>query len=236
MKKLVLVMMLAAGSASAHDFWIEPSTFRPAVGDTVTTTLRVGENFVGEAVPRSGQLIDTFVARDARNERDVVGFENVDPAGLLRIDAPGTTVVGLRSKGWTHTLSAMTFARFLREEGCSARIGRAERVNERFTRYAKALLEVSPGEDRILGFRYEIVRESASTFRVLFEDAPMANALVVALDREGKRVEARTGADGRATLKLEKGVWLVKSVHVVRAPAGSGADWESLWASLTFQR
>ena len=232
---MLLLLLLVAGSASAHDFWIEPSTFRPAVGDTVTAALRVGENFEGETVPRSGQLIDTFVARDARSERDVVGFENVDPAGLLRIDAPGSTVVGFRSKGWTHTLSATKFSQFLREEGCSARIGKAERVNERFFRYAKTLLEVSPGEDRLLGFRYEILRESATTFRVLYEDAPMANALVVGLNREGKRVEARTGADGRATLKLGQGVWLVKSVHVVRAPAGSGADWESLWASLTFE-
>ncbi len=236
MKRLVLLMLLVAGSARAHDFWIEPSTFRPAVGDTVTTTLRVGEHFVGASVPRSGELIDTFVARDARSERDVVGFENVDPAGLLRIDAPGSTVVGYRSKGWTHTLSATKFAQFLREEGCSARIGRVDRVNERFTRYAKALLEVSSGEDRILGFRYEIVRENASTFRVLYEDAPLSDALVVALNREGKRVEARTGVDGRATLNLDEGVWLVKSVYVVRAPAGSGADWESFWASLTFLR
>jgi hypothetical protein len=30
-------------------------------------------------------------------------------------------------------------------------------------------------------------------------------------------------------------VWLVKAVHMVPAPAGSGADWESIWASLTFK-
>ena len=235
MKRLLLVVLFAL-SARAHDFWIEPSTFRPAVGDTVTTALRVGENFSGDAVPRSAQLIDVFVARDASREREVVGFENVDPAGMVRIDTPGSTVVGLRSKGWTHTLSASKFSRFLREEGCSARIGTADHVNERFIRYAKTLLETPSGEDRVLGFRYEIVRESADTFRVLFEDAPIAKALVVAIRRDGKRVEARTNAAGRVTLHLDRGVWLVKSVHVVRAPAGSGADWESLWASLTFER
>jgi len=30
-------------------------------------------------------------------------------------------------------------------------------------------------------------------------------------------------------------IWLVKTVHMVPAPADSGADWESLWASLTFE-
>ena len=31
------------------------------------------------------------------------------------------------------------------------------------------------------------------------------------------------------------GVWLVKAVHMAPAPAESGAEWESLWASLTFE-
>jgi hypothetical protein len=31
------------------------------------------------------------------------------------------------------------------------------------------------------------------------------------------------------------GVWLIKSAHMVRAGFFSDADWESLWASLTFE-
>jgi len=31
------------------------------------------------------------------------------------------------------------------------------------------------------------------------------------------------------------GLWLIKAVHMVPAPEGSGAEWESLWASLTFE-
>ena len=34
----------------------------------------------------------------------------------------------------------------------------------------------------------------------------------------------------------KNGVWLIKSVQLIPAPAGSDADWESLWASLTFER
>ena len=33
---------------------------------------------------------------------------------------------------------------------------------------------------------------------------------------------------------LHEGGWAVATTHMVEAPAGSGADWESLWASLTF--
>lgn len=234
MKRLAFIIFVAA-TARAHDFWIEPSTFHPRVGDAVTASLRVGENFAGDVVPRSSWLLDAFFARDARGQRDVVGFENADPAGILRVDAPGVTIVGYRSKPYPHTISAAKFRQFLEEEGVELPAGGEDDVRERFIRYAKSLLENGDGRDQQVGFRYEIVREKRGTFRVLFEDKPIANRLVVALHRDGTRVTARTNRDGRVSLRLDKsGEWLVKSVHVVRAPAGSGADWESLWASLTF--
>ncbi len=46
---------------------------------------------------------------------------------------------------------------------------------------------------------------------------------------------ARTDVHGRVRLPLGgAGVWMVKAVHMIPAPPGSGADWESFWASLTF--
>ncbi|HEY8849582.1 MAG TPA: DUF4198 domain-containing protein, partial [Thermoanaerobaculia bacterium] len=74
---------------------------------------------------------------------------------------------------------------------------------------------------------------------VLFEGKPVANAFVTAIHRDdpAARVSARSDASGRVTLSLPRsGVWLVKSVQMIAAPAGSNADWESLWASLTFER
>ena len=76
-------------------------------------------------------------------------------------------------------------------------------------------------------------------FRVLHQSKPLAGALVVAMHRDDPslRMRARTDARGRVAFALPKdGVWLIRSVHMVEAPAGSGADWESLWASLTFER
>src|SRR2546430_14913591 len=61
--------------AMAHDFWIEPSTFKPAVGETFMASLRVGQDFLGDPVPRSSQQIERFVVRDAGGEHPVTGFE-----------------------------------------------------------------------------------------------------------------------------------------------------------------
>jgi uncharacterized GH25 family protein len=55
-------------------------------------------------------------------------------------------------------------------------------------------------------------------------------------DDSSLRLRLRSDAKGRVTFKLPKrGVWLIKSVQMIPAPPASNADWESLWASLTFE-
>jgi uncharacterized GH25 family protein len=49
----------------------------------------------------------------------------------------------------------------------------------------------------------------------------------------GQKLSARTDAEGRVRFRLPQGgMWLVKSVHMI---PGAKADWESYWASLTFE-
>jgi len=50
------------------------------------------------------------------------------------------------------------------------------------------------------------------------------------------QLTARSDKQGAFSFVLpHAGVWLIKSVHMVRADFFSDADWESLWASLTFE-
>lgn len=49
--------------------------------------------------------------------------------------------------------------------------------------------------------------------------------------------EARSGPEGIAILKIDgPGEWLLSAVHMVPSREKKEADWESLWASLTFAR
>ena len=74
-----------------------------------------------------------------------------------------------------------------------------------------------------------------------FEGGPLADARVEArplggVDAAERTVSGRTDAEGRVRLPLAGGgeVWLVTAVHVVEAPTNDeGADWQSVWASLT---
>lgn len=258
MKRIfVLLALLTPIAASAHDFWIEPATFRPAVGAVVSMSLRVGQNFVGDPVGRDARLTERFIAQTTAGEQSLPGRENRDPAGFMRVDAPGLVVVGYRSRPSPLELTPEKFNESLRLEGLEriielrARRGESQKPDrEIFSRCAKAILIANNAtgvagnpstatRDKILGFRLELVMESESSFRLLFEGKPLAGALVTALQQDDPslHLSARSDRNGRVNLALTKsGVWLVKSVHMIPAPADSGADWESLWASLTFER
>ncbi|HVR39517.1 MAG TPA: DUF4198 domain-containing protein [Thermoanaerobaculia bacterium] len=243
---LTALLLLAATGVPAHDFWIEPSTFRPTPGTTVAASLRVGVDFAGDPVPRSTQLFETFVARDAKGTKDVVGFEGRDPAGYVRVENPGVTIVGYRSKANPLELPAEKFEQYLRDEGLESIIawrashGQSKTPgHELFFRFAKSIIGAGTAPNTNFGYRFELIPESDTQFRVLHEGKPIANILVIALHRDDPtaRFRARSDRNGRVKLPLAKnGVWLVKAVHMVPAPAGTNADWESLWASVTFER
>lgn len=253
-----LLPFLAAARLLAHDFWIEPTTYRPQVGETVGLALRVGQGFRGDPVPRRPGLIEKFVAASSAGVKPVEGVTGRDPAGVARTGEPGWVAVGYRSRPKSHELPAEKFEQYLKEEGLeriiATRAARGESLkpgNEIYSRCAKSLLDVNGagagGYDRALGLRLELVPEMSPKlagggrsmpFRILFEGKPLSGALVVAMNRDdpGKRFSARSDGTGRVAFDLAPaGVWLVKAVHMIPATKASGADWESLWASLTFE-
>jgi uncharacterized GH25 family protein len=252
---LAAALLLAAGDVYAHDFWIEPSTFHPPPGSTVAVGLRAGQNFIGDAVPRFASSIEQFVVRQSGSEQPIDGSENIDPAGWLRADGQSTAVIAYRSAGSFVELPAEKFEDYLRQEGLEriidirAKRGQRDKPGrERFYRYAKALLtgqQPSAAVTQPLGLAYEIVPDDDPTARlapfggrVLYGGKPLAEALVVAMLRSDPsvRLTVRSDAQGAFSFVLPRaGVWLIKSVHMVKASFFSDADWESLWASLTFQ-
>ena len=255
---LAVASALLTAPTLAHDFWIEPSSFHPPAGSELAVSLRVGEHFRGDPVPRADARIVKFVLSSASGESPIGGFPATDPAGLVKVASPGLSLIGYRSQRTAITLEAEKFEKYLADEGLDdvlkSRKTRGEQGkagNEVYSRCAKSLIAVDgtgeSGFDRALGFTLEIVAESNPSklhagetmrVRVLHDGKPLAGALVksIALDDPDNTVTARSGKDGRAALRLgRKGVWLVKTVHMVPAPKETGADWESLWASLTFE-
>ena len=242
----------------AHDMWIEPTSFSPELGQIVSVRLRVGQDLLGDPLPLDPSLVNQFVVKDAAGLRPVVRRDGGDPAGLLRVAMPGLLVIGYRSNASAIEMTADKFNQYLKEEGLDAvsamRASRNETgaaAHELFSRCAKSLVfSGSPSEaqgDRPLGFTLELVAERNPyalradqdlPVRLTYENRPLAGALVVAMNRlnPAEKLSARTDKDGRVRFKLRPGgMWLIKAVHMVPAPAGTRAEWASFWASLTFE-
>jgi uncharacterized GH25 family protein len=252
------LLILTAGRAEAHDFWIEPSSFRPAAGSTVGVRLVVGQKFRGDVLPRNPAMIARFDFASDAGSVPIPGHAADDPAGVFRVERPGLGLIAYRSLESPLSLEAPKFEEYLKEEGLesiiAARARRGETAKpsrELFSRSAKSLLQVGgsgeTGFDRVLDLTLEIVPEKNPyamgaggdlPVRLLFMGQPLAGALVAALpyDEPDRRIAARTDRGGRVVLKLPKaGVWLVKAVHMVPVDGNPAADWRSIWASLTFE-
>lgn len=256
---VVAAIALSRAPLFAHDLWIEPTTFSPEPGQIVGVRLRVGHLLLGfDPLPRDPALVNQFVVEDAAGRKPVYGRDGADPAGLLRVATPGLLVIGYRSNPSAIELAAEKFNQYVKEEGLDAVAELRARRNETdasarelFSRCAKSLvLSGSPSEaqgDRLLGFTLELVAERNPyalragedlPVRLTYENRPLVGALVVAMNRlnPSEKLAARTDNAGRVQFRLRPGgMWLVKAVHMVQAPAGTNAQWESFWASLTFE-
>ena len=253
-----LLVLITSAQALAHDLWIEPTRFSPAPGELVSVHLRVGENLVGEPVPRIPSLVNQFIVADGSGRNPLTGRDGADPAGYLRAAANGLHVIGYFSNPSRVELAGDRFTDYLKEEGLDSIIAlRAKnnqsstRARERFTRCAKSLVlvgePVAAVPDRQLGFPLELLVEGnpylrrpgdSLPVRLLYQNQPLAGTLVVAINRadRSERYATRTGADGRVQLPLRAGgLWLIKAVHMVPSDTPADSDWSSFWASLTFE-
>src|SRR3954447_22760773 len=114
-KSLMMFIALSGVPLLAHDMWIEPTTFLPETGQIVGVKLRVGQDLLGDPLPRVAALVNQFVFEDAEGRKPIVGREGSDPAGYVRVAAPGLLVLGYRSNPSAVELPAEKFNQYLKD-------------------------------------------------------------------------------------------------------------------------
>ncbi len=252
-----LFLALFGAPLAAHDFWIEPSAFRPRVGALVGLRLMVGEDLLGDPVPRDSSSLERFVVSSQSGERSIPGREGGSPAGILRVEGTGLMTIAYQSRPHALDLPPDTFEQYLGEEGLDAvkAIVRAKTnarvARERYSRCAKVLIASgtpAPADrDGAVGMRVELVAERNPylaapgqdfPFMLLYEGKPLKGALVIAQNGGDPSVKLRSRSDrqGRVIFRLPReGSWLIRAVHMIPAASHTGVDWESFWASLMFE-
>jgi uncharacterized GH25 family protein len=254
--------VMLAGTLRAHEFWVEPSKFRPGVGEKVDVRLLVGDGFPGEVRKRDDKKIERLDVigprADAKAER-IAGKDGEEIVGSVVIEKAGVHAIVYRGRESIIELEADKFEAYLKEDGLDnaadyrrqhGETGKAGR--EAYSRCAKGLLcagaDSSGAWSVKTGLGLEIVpvdnpyaakAGDRLAFVLLEGGKPVEGAMMVALHAgsEGKtlRTTARTDKDGRASFELKQpGVWLINSVRMARAVGRTDVEWTSVWSSLTF--
>lgn len=243
--------------AAAHDFWIEPASFRPLKDAKTEVRLVVGVAWKGEEVARNPERLERFVVVGPKGERPLPGLDGQMPAGILRASAEGLHTLAYHSHPAFLELEAAKFESYLKEEGLerilAERAQRGEsgaRSRELYERCAKSLVLVGGlapvGYDQPVGLVLELLpkqnpfearAEGELVVQVLFEGKPIEGLLVMALPRAKAEDAQKLRSDAHGLVKfhgIPGETWLIKAVHMQRSTEPDKADWHSWWASLTF--
>lgn len=241
----------------AHEFWLAPSSHRVNKGEPLELNATIGQDDKVEAVKRLPRHIKQFQVYDGEGLVKVSGRNFSLPTGVFQTRRDGVHVFCYESHGRLNTLPGERFQVYLAAEGLEEIL--AERAaageqdapgRERYTRCAKSLVQVGRGggTDRALGLPFEIVAKAdpfgmkvGSTFlvQVLREGEPMPGVLIKSFSPPDskKPVLVRSDGDGYARIQLTRtGRWMLHAVFMdALDPDDREADWESFWASLTFE-
>ncbi len=255
----VIGLCMLGTQALAHEFWLNLSKYSVQPGEVVQIQTRVGDGFPGESRPRDPTKLLKFELLDSAGSIAIMGMDGADPAGIVRAQTAGTYTVGYLSKPTRVVLGGDKFEKYLKDEGLdnatALRKEAGEQVKdgrERFSRCAKAILSVGDdrgaGFDKVLGYPIELCADShpalhkldqEMSFTVLADSKPAANVLVKAVNRDDptRTLSERSDEKGKVKFKLDKaGLWRLNAVKIAPVSENGGdSDWESHWASLTFE-
>ncbi|MEO8576009.1 MAG: DUF4198 domain-containing protein [Gemmatimonadales bacterium] len=255
---------VAATALQAHDFFFRLDSFFVAPNSTVRIRALNGTFSSSENSVTTDRLRDLSVVSSAGREHpDTVTWSSKGDTSVftLKTGSAGTYVVGASLKTREITLKSADFNTYLADDGIPDVLAArkkngelAKDATERYSKHIKALLQVGASKtgdfSTVLGYPAEIIPldnpynlRPGSTLRVrtMVDGKAMGNQLVVSGGRtkNGKRqVEKRTRSDaaGMARIKLSgSGQWYVKFINMVPYRGAEKINYESKWATLTFE-
>jgi hypothetical protein len=249
---------------AAHVLFVMPSSFHVTEGERILVGLHNGDLFPDSEGSLALERFRDVTVHTGRLQYNVTNLR-VDGGrvvGDARIPAKGTLVIGARTLPKFVALDSEAFEVYLKSEGMAQVIQlRQERGEsgkpgrELHSKYLKALVRAGSGAGdhayaKPVGFAIEFVPEEdpysmkvgdTMPVRLLWKGKPASGVLVEAAragasgPAEGYSV-GRTDSEGRVHVPLSAaGKWRLHAVAIERCGDERQADWESFWASLTFE-
>lgn len=258
------LLVVGAAALAAHDLFFKLERYFVEPHSLVRIHVLNGTFDASEAAVMSGRLRDLSLAGPAGTTTlDTAAWQSSGDTSVLtvRTGGEGTYAVGASLRPRELRLEAREFNAYLAEDGLPdvleerRRTGRLDQAaRERYSKHVKALLQVGAARSgqfaTQFGYPAELVAldnpyatRPGETFRVraLVDGQPVVNQVVIFGGRtpRGSRIaeqQVRTDSAGVAAIRLEpRGRWYVKFIRMTETHRDTTIDYESKWATLTFQ-
>jgi ketosteroid isomerase-like protein len=251
------------GVAEAHDFWLVPNAFQIAEGSAVEVRGQTSSKFpTSESAVTPDRITEARVVGGGEDVR--VAEVSTSGTSLFLRHRPrgaGQRIVAVSIAPRSVRASGPGFKRYIELEGNPALAARYERegllpktdsITRRYAKYAKTFVEVGRNGprsfSRVLGHPLEFVplgdpaalkAGDTLALRLLYMGQPLpdmaSHAGMARAEGDPEDVHVATDRSGIVRVPLTRaGLWNVRTLHVVPAAAGSGADWESHFATVVF--
>jgi Domain of unknown function (DUF4198) len=258
---LFLVLIIAAPPLAGHDLYILPERFVVMPHDALLVAFHNGDSFpLSEVSPSIARIRDTnLISAGGLVAMQDLKIDGKRAIATANAPAAGEFLLTIRTIPNLLVSTPAQFLSYLKEEGLDhvrdwrERHGEAEKpARERYRKYAKSLLVAGKTDgffSHQVEFPIEIIPESDPYFaktgdalklRVVFKGKPAPGLqMEVAWAGQGQNkttIAGRTDQNGTISIKLEKpGLFRLHTLVMEPCTETAIADWESSWASLTFE-
>jgi primary-amine oxidase len=253
---LAVLLSYCSTSTSAHEFWVSPEQYNLKPGAPIVGTLRVGEMTQGVNLPYVVDNFHSFNVTTKSGTQAVKGADGSTPALSHPTQEAGLHVITYHAKAILTTYNDwQKFLDYLGDEGLDSLATTHQRrglpkqgFTERYSRYAKALVQVGPVDkqerDVAQGVPFELIAEDnpytpgleTMSVTLLRAGVPVSGHQIAVFHYDGmvSRTLFTTDGQGRASIPIAAGGSFLLNATDLQPVDEADVVWESYWASLTF--
>lgn len=256
--KIFVLALAGMISLLAHDSYLMPAKFVVEPGKPLLVSIHNGDSFPASEHPTDPRRIAKIQLSDGSAVTDLQTTGRATH-GFIKITRTGSHYLHAALHPRPLEMPAAKFEAYLREEGLDHIIAArkqsgqtASAGREVYTKYAKAYLVCGAPDQAfsaVLGHTIEVVPEvdpvslskgGVLPVRVLFRGKPLPNAQVqnawATAANGAHAIVGRTDADGRISVPIHaEGKWRLHVIHMEASKDSAVGDWQSFWASFTFE-
>jgi len=251
----ILFFSLKTSFVFSHEMWIEPESFVLRANEKLNAHIRVGQNFNGNSYPYISSETKSLKLFNKQKQIFIKNRDGDYPAIQLILRKNDLYILSYESIPEKVDYENFDkFKLFLQEQNLWNKWSKDNpnlinsKINEIYTRYAKSLIQVgnSDGNDFNTGLKFELIalnnpynKSQKLEVLLIYNNKPFKNSLITIFNKFDNKIEINkimTNQFGKATISLnKKGIYLLNAVQFIKNNTPS-ADWQSLWASLTFEK